>query len=220
MTLKHKVAYFYRWILFMIGATALVTQILPNNWYKLTYFTYLSNILVVLTLLFLVISMQRNLTKTWSNSSLLRWKALVTISISLTFLVFAFLLAPDYTPEEFYTFDNLTLHYVIPIGFILDWLFFDERGHYKKLDPLIWTILPIVYVVFALIKGFIFQIPIPNEPESPFPYFFLNVHDYGWPTVLAYILGIAVFYIALGMVFYTIKMFELKRQALPEKSSF
>lgn len=70
---------------------------------------------------------------------------------------------------------------------------------------LIWTLLPLLYMVFALVKGYIFRIPIPDQAESPYPYFFLNVDQIGWTGFLGYAIAIFIGYLVLGYGLYFVK---------------
>lgn len=187
-------------LIIVFGFVGLVSMF-PSEFYKLTYYTYLSNLLVFVFFLWFLTTGGHH------KSSPLRYrlKACITICITLTFLVYAVLLAPLATPEKFYTLRNFSLHYIVPILTIVDWLLFDAKGLYKKIDPLYWTILPLLYCVYSLIRGVVFRIPIPDEKHSPFPYFFLNIDKYGWNGFFVYFIGIVTMYIILGYIMYFVK---------------
>lgn len=205
---KYYIAFVLRSSVFVLQFMALCLSFGLTQWYKLTYYTQLSNLLVLGLLGYLVVSMWKKDRNTFTDQAIIRSKAMVTLAITLTFIVYAVLLAPIAEPSEFYTFQNLMLHYITPLYMIVDWLMFDARGHYKKFDSLIWTVIPIIYVIFSLVKGRVFHVPIPFNEESPYPYFFLNVDIYGWSKVIGYIAVIAGFYLILGSIFYSIKMYK------------
>ena len=72
------------------------------------------------------------------------------MSITVTFLVYHFLLSP--TSGDLNGLDyvrNLMVHYIVPIMTILDYIIFDIKGIYKIIDPLLWLLIPIIY--FAVI---------------------------------------------------------------------
>ena len=48
-----------------------------------------------------------------------------------------------------YTVITVT-HVIAPFGYILDWLLFDEHGHMKWKDGLIWVVYPILYFAFTI----------------------------------------------------------------------
>lgn len=182
----------------IIGVIGL-SSIFPNGFYRLRFYTYLSNVLVIGFYTFLVL---RNATLT---STLKKIKTGITLAITLTFLVYNILLLPKTTPEQFWHYRNFTLHYLVPILTIVDWIIFDKKTNYSLIEPIKWTVFPIIYCIFALITGAIFKIPIPNEKESPYPYFFLNGEKIGWHLVLLYIVLISLLYIVLGYVMRFLK---------------
>nr|MBU6863687.1 Pr6Pr family membrane protein [Streptococcus oralis] len=78
------------------------------------------------------------------SPTLLRLKGVVTMSIMITCVIYNFMLAPIAT--DFYRVENFLCHYIVPLLFLADTLFFDTQGRYKILDPVLLTILPLVYM--------------------------------------------------------------------------
>lgn len=172
----------------------------------LLYYTVLSNLLVTIFTLYLLKVMSR-VGENWQRPSLLRLKGGVTMSIMITCVIYHFLLAPIAT--NFYTLENFLCHYIVPIWFLADTLFFDKQGQYKIWDPAVWTILPFLYMMFALFNGLVLKLNIPNAKDNPFPYFFLNVNK-GWNVVFKWCLIIFVAYMVAGFIFYFIKQIKRK----------
>lgn len=196
---------FSRSLIVVSGIIGLFTQMYPDKLFKLTYYTTLSNLLVVGFFSWILYLMWTKNEATLNSRVFLRWKGSVTILITLTFLVYAILLAPQADPEDFNTIHNYALHYVVPILVLVDWLIFDKGKIYKWSDPLLWTIAPLSYLAFSLIKGYVLNVPIPDSKHSPYPYFFLNVNQYGWDGVGKYVLMISLAYIVLGLLIVSIK---------------
>lgn len=191
------------WILIVSAEVlGLGIALLPDKLYKLTYYTNISNLLILLFFAYLLYLSIRGIPLSQKHY---RLKACFTICITLTFLVYHFLLAEDSTPAEFYTIKNITLHYIAPILVIIDFIVFDQRKMYTILDPVYWTFIPILYLIFSLVKGIVFRIPIPDEEHTPFPYFFLNITKYGIKTVATYCIVILVFYLFTGYLMYALK---------------
>lgn len=205
MKIKQSIMILLRLMILGFAIFGLYLQLFPNQFYQLNYYTLLSNILVAGFLIWTLVLMGKGQWDSLASTSFLRLKAGVTMSILLTFLVYTVLLAPIAAPEDFYNWKNYTLHYLVPILFFIDWLFFDEKGHYQLWDPFHWTLVPLVYMAFSLIKGFVFRIPIPDQKESPYPYFFLNVEKIGWDGFLVYATAIFILYVVLGYLMVLIK---------------
>ncbi|MBS4749630.1 Pr6Pr family membrane protein [Carnobacteriaceae bacterium zg-ZUI78] len=196
---KQKGLFLLRLAIILSGIIGLAF-LLPDKLYKFTYYTNISNLLVVLFYMYLLYLGNKPYSQTiW------RLKGGITICITLTFLVYAILLAPKAKAEDFYHIKNFTLHYIVPILTIFDWLISDKKGQYKKSDPFLWTVVPLIYCIFSLIKGFVFHIPIPEEPHSPYPYFFINIDKYGWNGFFTYFTAILVLYILLGYIMVFVK---------------
>lgn len=171
----------------------------------LMYYTVLSNLLVSIFSIYMVYAMYQK--KNLQEPSFLRLKAGVTMSILITFVIYHLLLAPIAT--NFWRVENILCHYIVPLYFLLDTLFVDRQQQYHWMDPIRWTIMPLVYMGFALLNGLVFLIPIKDAKDSPFPYFFLNVTKYGWQYVITYATIIFFAYLFVGFVLYGIKSIKV-----------
>jgi hypothetical protein len=84
--------------------------------------------------------------------------------------------------------DN-TVHKIIPLVMVADWLIDRPRTRITFRDALPWMIYPLAYLAYTLIRG-----PIVDW----WPYPFLNPHheDQGYGVVAIYCVGIAIGFIA------------------------
>lgn len=126
-----------------------------------TYFTNLSNIFITIVLIvFLVKDLLYLLRKkelVYSNM-LYIIKFMATISITLTFLVFMFLLAPTFPGGIISAYldgkaGSLCVHFITPLLAILDFIFFDDLYKPKKVHSLYAIVPPLVYTLFVVIAG-------------------------------------------------------------------
>lgn len=186
-----------------------------------TYFTTLSNVFM---LFMLVIFLIKDLSKTKKKqvpNILYVIKFLATISISLTFFVFLFILAPA-NPNGFvasyklYNYGSLCLHFITPLFSILDFFLFDFKYESKKVHSMYATVPPLAYILYVVVlNGFGMK-----WKGMSAPYNFLNYSSKtGWfgfnPSLYGEkCLGIGVFYtivillilfIFLGILFLNIK---------------
>ena len=204
----------YRLSLAVIGLIGIFLEIYKYGITMLMYYTLISNTLITLFLGYLVTYENKNdlNEKTKQNKKVLTLKGGLTMCIMLTFLVYHFMLAPSILPEKFNRLENYIVHYIMPIGFIIDTLFFDIKNVYNKLSPVKWTLIPLIYFVFGLLNGLVFKIEFPDSVHSPFPYFFMNVNKLGWFNVLKISVIILVIYILIGYVLLGIKKKLGKKQ--------
>lgn len=207
MKLNYKFIFYSRVLLFLAAFTGVYLEITKHGGFgMLLYYTVLSNLLVTIFTGYLLRVMNRS-GENWQSPTLLRLKGGVTMSIMITCVIYHFMLAPIAT--DFYRVENFLCHYIVPLWFLADTLFFDKQGQYKIWDPVLWTILPLVYMIFALFNGLVLKLPVPNSKVSPFPYFFLDVAK-GWDVVIKWCLIIFVAYMVAGFIFYLIKQIKRK----------
>ncbi len=174
--MKNQSFLFYsRCLLAVLAITGTALEIFKYGIGMLMYYTVQSNLLVSVFAVYMVYAMYKGLDL--QSAKFLRLKAAVTMSIMITCVVYHFMLAP--LVDDFWRVENLLCHYIVPLYFLLDTLLVDRQGQYKWFDPIWWTILPVLYMIFGLVNGLFIKIPIPDAKDSPFAYFFLNVPKYG-----------------------------------------
>ncbi len=203
-----------------------------NSWKIITYFTTLSNIAIDLILcVFLILDIQLLVSdgKVNRKSNLLYIiKFLMTLSITITFLVFMFILAPTMPGGiwiayfDYYGY-SFCLHFLTPLLAIIDFILYDYGYVSDFKHALYATIPPLLYVVFVAIAGYS-GMRWGNNMSAP--YNFLNFGaPTGWfgfdlsllgPDTLgigvAYMVVVLVlFFIALGSLFLFMK--DTRRKA-------
>ena len=203
MTVWNKIIFFSRAFMFLAAFTGVYLEITKRGGLRmLLYYTVLSNLLVVIFTGYLLLKMRRE-GDHWQSSSLLRLKGGVTMSIMITCVIYHFMLAP--LTKDFYRLENFLCHYIVPLWFLVDTIIFDKSRQYKWFDPIVWTVLPLLYMGFAILNGFVLKMDVPNAKDSPFPYFFLNANKYGWGFVFRWAAIIFVAYMVSGYLFYLVK---------------
>ncbi len=50
-----------------------------------------------------------------------------------------------------FTFSQMIFNYIAPLMIIFDWVLFDAKGRFEIFDPLIWTLIPVGYYIFAMV---------------------------------------------------------------------
>ncbi|WP_300367005.1 Pr6Pr family membrane protein [Brachyspira sp.] len=202
--IKKKINIIYKMIIVFIGIFAVINGFFPKNFKfdleTIYYFTYQSNILVIVYFILDIINIIKK-----DETFHPRFKGAVTMSITVTFLVYHFLLSPTATKYEGLEYmRNIIVHYILPIMTIFDYIIFDVKGIYKIMDPLLWMLIPIVYFAFILIKA---RIGEPFSNGSYYPYFFVDIDKYGLKIVLRNVLFITLFFAILGYIEYFIDRF-------------
>lgn len=207
------IVFYSRCLLALLAITGTALEIIKYGMGMVLYYTVQSNLLVSIFAVYMVYAMAKGYDL--QTPSALRFKAAVTMSIMITCVVYHIMLAP--LAEEFWRVENLLCHYIVPLYFLLDTLLVDRQGQYRWYDPIWWTAMPLVYMAFGLLNGFVLQFPIPKAKDSPFAYFFLNVPKYGWAYVLTYAAIIFVAYLLAGYVLLAIKSLSLSGKRFAAK---
>ena len=210
MSKHYKLVFYSRIFLFLAAFTGVYLEITKHGGFgMLLYYTVLSNLLVTIFTLYLLKVMSR-VGENWQRPSLLRLKGGVTMSIMITCVIYHFMLAPLTT--DFYRLENFLCHYIVPLWFLADTIIFDKSRQYKLVDPMLWTSLPLLYMIFALLNGFVLKMDVPNAKDSPFPYFFLNATKHGWGFVFKWAATIFVAYMISGYLFYLVKSIKKSKK--------
>lgn len=203
MTAWNKIIFFSRAFMFLAAFTGVYLEITKHGGFgMLLYYTVLSNLLVMIFTGYLLWKMRRE-GDHWQSSSLLRLKGGITMSIMITCVIYHFMLAP--LTKDFYRLENFLCHYIVPLWFLADTIIFDKSRQYKWFDPMLWASLPLFYMIFAILNGFVLKMDVPNAKDSPFPYFFLNATKHGWGFVFRWAATIFVAYMVSGYLFYLVK---------------
>ena len=85
--------------------------------------------------------------------------------------------------------------------FVLNWVLFYEHGKTKWTFPLWSLLIPLIYVVYIMIRAAIMQ---GVKGALLYPYFFLNVAKLGWGGFFMWIAILLVAFTALGYAVYAL----------------
>lgn len=154
-----------------------------------TYFTIWSNILVATISIMLFMRPDR-------DSFVFRVLRLDSIlMITVTGIIYNVVLAGSAKLQGLEVVSNLFDHMLTPLVSVLVWLFVGPRGWISWRVIGASLILPIAWLVFALIRGAFI---------GAYPYGFLDVATYGYGTVLTNVLGVVVFAVVLCLILWGI----------------
>lgn len=84
---------------------------------------------------------------------------------------------------------DFLLHKATPVLALIFWLVYAPKGRLAWRDPLDWSLYPLAYLIYALIRGHF---------EGIYAYPFIDVVANGWPQVLVTAVVIAVGFIGAG----------------------
>ena len=185
------------------------------------FFTVQSNIFIIaMALIFLANEVIQLINKkSFVNQTLLFIKYVATVAITVTFLVFFAMLAPLMGVDYLLSFNNFSLHAIVPILAIVDFILFDTDIHLTYSNSLIATIAPISYVIFVYV-GAIFRLQYGENLY--YPYFFLDFEKNGFlfekgfgilPWIIILLVGIC----GLGCLYCL--FIKLRQKAIAKKNN-
>ncbi|MCF7561287.1 Pr6Pr family membrane protein [Sabulilitoribacter multivorans] len=161
------------------------TDILETVFRFFSFFTILTNILVVLFFTATALKLSGSIFKIFSAKGTI---TAITAFILIVGLVYQFVLRKIWTPTGLQFVADELLHSVIPL-FMLGYWFFYFKANDLLIKPLIaWLIYPFTYVTLIIIRGYF---------SGYYPYPFLNIEDLGFTKVLFNVIVIFALIIAI-----------------------
>jgi hypothetical protein len=150
-------------------------------WILARFFTILTNLLVAIVMTGVAIG-RRESAFTLGG---------LTLAILLVGVVYAFLLAGLHELRGQALVADFLLHKASPVLMALWWLLFAPRAKLKWSAPLWWTIYPLAYFAYAVVRG---------ATEHKYPYPFMDVGKIGWLQTALNAGGMAMAFILAGFL--------------------
>lgn len=171
------------------------------NPFMLNFFTILASyaVFIYFTVAAIYCALGFKESRAKSKALLPRLKGAITMAVLLTFLIYQFVLVP-YHQVGYFRWENAIVHQIVPLMVLADWALFDEKGNFHAVDPLLWCAVPLVYLVFCLIRAEVG--PVLMLVNSRYPYFFIDADALGVAGVALNALIFLICYTALGYALY------------------
>ncbi|HEY5586736.1 MAG TPA: Pr6Pr family membrane protein [Ruminiclostridium sp.] len=187
--------------------------------YMLIFYTIQSNALCFIFFSILIVKNILDLKAKGIKGSTMfftHFKGAVTMSIAVTLLIYHFILVPKFlslNPNyNIFSWQNMLVHYFVPIIVILDWIVFDEKLSFYWFDPILWLTIPITYLIFVFLRANLGEVIA--IVKSQYPYFFLDVNMLGWEPVLKNVSILMIGFLFLGYSIYIIDRISFEQIAL------
>lgn len=186
----------WKWLVFVAAffAVALQCGLFRDKWdfTCLTYFTLMSNVACVVYYPIAAVFQSRT-GRSWKPMV----KGAILMCISVTGLVYHFMLHGRFEMQGTILLSNILLHYVVPICTVIDWVVFDEKGYYSVKTAALWLLAPLGYFIFVMIAVSMGAHLGPYGER--YPYFFLDVDTLGFLTVFLTGLVMELSFFLLGL---------------------
>jgi hypothetical protein len=137
-----------------------------------SFFTLLTNLIVALVLTFSLLAPDSRWGRFFSGPVVATGTALY---IAMVAVVYSVLLRHVWHPEDLDKLADILLHDVVPVMYVAFWIFFVPKAAMRWRNTLSWTIYPMIYLGWILIRGAIY---------GRYPYPFVDVGKLGYLQVM------------------------------------
>jgi hypothetical protein len=164
-----------------------------------SYFTVLINLLAAIAF---TSRLQRANSRAYRLFTDPRIDTAIASYITIAGIVYSLLLRSAWEPSGLQRIVDVALHDVMPVVYIVYWILFVRHGTVRWGEPLRWLIVPLIYVVYTLLRGAL---------TSWYPYDFLDANALGVAAVLRISIGLAVAFWLVGMAFVALDQWLSRR---------
>ena len=126
----------------------------------------------------------------------------IAVYISIVGLIYNTILRFIWAPQGWDRVADELLHLIIPVVFIIFWVKFVPKQNIEWKNVLPWTIYPIVYLGYTLLRG-------PSAQWYPYP--FIDVITLGYNNVLINSTMVTAVFIIISLLFIGIAKMMSKR---------
>ena len=181
-----------RLVVLVLGWSSIIIGIVSsggNVGFMFSTYTIQSNTMVLVWLSIAVLFQEKNRDH-WFFSKIIR--GAITLYITITFIIFAILLSPYYHPTGIEQYNNINLHYLVPIAFIVDWFLTEMDREYSWKYIVIWLAYPVFYLGFTLILGYL---------TNTYIYYFIDLNVLGIHLFIGICVILAGAFLSLGALY-------------------
>ncbi|MGA9587457.1 MAG: Pr6Pr family membrane protein [Terracidiphilus sp.] len=137
-----------------------------------SFFTILTNLIVAIGLTFSLLAPNSRWGRFFSSTVVASGTALYIATVGA---VYALLLRHSWNPEGLQKIADIILHDVVPLMYVAYWILFVAKSGLRWKDTLSWSIYPLVYLAWILLRGAI---------SGRYPYHFVDAAQLGYQQVL------------------------------------
>lgn len=167
------------------------------------FFTILTNLLVAVSLSFLLLSPRSVAGRFFTKPSVI---TAVALYIFIVGVVYNIILRSVWHPTGLQKLVDELLHVAVPVLFLIYWFLFAPKSSLQWIHAFRWLIFPAVYLVYAMVRGGI---------EGFYPYPFLDANTLTFGRVFMNCVGLLFVFIICGLLFVAISKW-MQPQSKPD----
>jgi hypothetical protein len=181
------------------------SNVAPTNEIIIRYFSYFTldtNLIIAICSSFILLSPSSSAGKFFLKPDI---QTAIAVYILIVGITYNTILRFIWAPQGLHKLVDELEHVVVPVLFVLFWLFFTQKKslNYKQIFP--WLIYPFVYAMFVLIRG---GFPTPHF----YPYPFIDVDKLGLQKAIINSIWLTVVFLFISFLFVAIAKFMSKQK--------
>lgn len=153
-----------------------------------SYFTILSNVLVVLVTSTAVATTKAHATRFFARADV---RGAAALYIGVTGTIYFTILRHLWQPQGAQWWADTGLHYATPLLYLAWWVLGASHGAVQWRDVARWLLFPLAYLLWSFARG---------AWVHEYPYPFIDVDALGWALVLRNAAGVLLVFTALGAI--------------------
>lgn len=182
-------------ILYIIIASIILLKLITGNLTKkpgLESFYYFTDQTTLLSILYFLFNINNDII----HFSIVLYLLIVCVVFNLIILPYGKVINTTLRDIGLTMLDNFLIHILVPILFILYWFLYGNNINY--IDMIYALIYPLIYILFAIIRGK-YGKPLTKNPTK-YVYPFFDVERFGILKVLIFIILLVIFSLFLGFL--------------------
>lgn len=195
---KHTILTALRLVLGLLILSAIGTQFfihLRLGYSVVNFFSYFTNLSNLFAAIVLLVGAYRLATRRKPSISQDLIRGASAVNMAIVGIVFVVLLR-NVPLGNLLPWVNTTLHYIMPVAVMLEWIFQPPTTKIRFKQMLLWQAFPLLYLVYVLIRGAL---------VGWYPYPFLNPATVGgYKVVTVYIIAIVVLFLVVSWLVLTV----------------
>jgi hypothetical protein len=157
-----------------------------------SFFTILTNLLVALCTTFPLLAPRSTTGQFFLRPSI---QSATAVYIAIVGITYSLLLRHLWNPQGTQKVADVLLHDVVPVLYVLFWVFLVPKFTLRWSDAVRWLTYPLVYMAYTLARGYI---------SHWYPYYFIDVDTIGLSRALIHAAGLLLVFFGLGLLFIAI----------------
>ncbi|HTU52274.1 MAG TPA: Pr6Pr family membrane protein [Acidobacteriaceae bacterium] len=185
------------WFALVLQLLLMVQQATPGttlhaviNYFS--FFTILTNLLVALCATLPLLAPHSAVGQFFIRPST---QTAIAVYIAIVGITYSLLLRKMWNPQGAQKIADVSLHDVIPVLYVVFWVFLVPKFTLRWSDAVRWLAFPVAYMAYTLARGFV---------SHWYPYYFIDVDTIGWSRALSHAFGLLVAFLVLGLLFIAI----------------